>query len=694
MGSPLMPPMGGLPTEPTAQMPSPMPQAPPPSNQTLPMSQEDFAAWQERINQARAVRKVVATWWDANLKAYAPPMNGDPDAYGQNLNPNRDFTLVERKKADLFYQKPDVFLIPSPLMVGSEAILETHQTIVNEALGPDGVNAKLLVHQALFDVLCPAGTGWTVMGYDQAAIDTPMTHPVTQQPMTVPVPIYEACYWRSVSPKQGLIPHEFRSTQWDDAPWLGYDFEIPIRTAKRRGWVPDDYSGDDPDPELHFNVGIDDQATDSVVRGSLIFYKSSLYRDEVVHPQHYTMLVIVEGNDQGPAEHKDCPYQTLQNGTLTPDSMQGNPIHPLTIRTLTDSPYVASDCTISRPLSNELMTFRRQMVETRDATIPRNLYNTDVLPTDALMKAVRAPIGGMIGVPGDAFAGDGAIKPLQTGTYPRENLDFNALIDNDIARTHAIDASQSGADSGGDKTATEEQLKQSNVNARLGFERGIVLDWYCKGVTKYSSLIQRFYSLQQATQIVGPQAAQAWDNWRKKVPATLAFSALPDSTLRNDLAYERKRWRDEYSFFAPDPQINRSELLKFILPKLGYPQRVFNPQPPQKQAESTKPGISLKGEDFNPMNPQFPIVIEIARQGGIQISEQAIAQAQGAAMNQMLMGQVAAQATPTEGKGEPQTEHPGAVTPQESLNKHSADLTGGMQGSGMKAPMGAGGMVQ
>ena len=38
------------------------------------------------------------------------------------------------------------------------------------------------------------------------------------------------------------------------------------------------------------------------------------------------------------------------------------------------------------------------------------------------------------------------------------------------------------------------------------------------------------------------------------------------------------------------------------------------------------------------------------------------------------------------------TAHGGKVAPQESLSKHHADLTGGMQGTGQPAPLGPGGV--
>lgn len=675
MGSPLMPPVPPAMSGPVPSMPAPAPMAPPAG---LTMTPDEKKEWDDRLTKAREVRKKVAEWWDANLDQYAPDANVTPEQYGATLNTNRDFTLVERKKADLFYNRPDVIAIPSPLMKGSEAILDTHTTILNHALGPYGVDAKSLVHKALFDVLCPSGTGWTVMGYESTTIDTPTTDPLTGQPTTAPVPVYEGCFWRWLSPKQGLIPHDHKTTLWDDAPWLGYDFELSVRVAKRRGWVDDAYTGDAPDPELHFDTGTEaTSAGDAVCKGTIIFCKSSLYRDDIVHPGHYTQIVFIEGQEQ-PAVYKDCPYQTLDpQGKLTPDSLLGNPIHPLTIRTLTDSAYVPSDCTISRPQVNELNRFRGQMVQQRDANLMRFMYNTDTLPTDALQKAVRAPIGGMIGLPGDAFNGEGAIKEFPHGTYPRENFEFQSIIDNDLARTHALDANQSGADNAHEKTATESQIQQSNVSARLGFERGVVLDWYVKGVQKYSTLIQRFYAVDQAAAIVGPQAAGQWDPWRKQVPSSLAFTASPDSTLRTDLASDRQRKMQEYTFLANDPLIQRQELLKHLVIYLGYPQTVVNPQPPQKQPEPIRLSMAIASADLNPMLPQYANLYAILTAQGMQGLAPPI---QGAIFNQ-----------PPPPSAPGQTEHGGKVPQMEGLSKHAADKTGGMQGTGETAPMGTGG---
>jgi hypothetical protein len=662
------------------------------------MSPEDLKAWWGRIDASRALRKKASKWWESNLKAYAPSIDDSCDHYETEVNTNRDFTLVERKKADLFYQQPEVTLEPSPLMAGQEPLIEAHQHIVNELLGADGANVKPVAHQVLFDVLCTAGTGFTKIGYEQSGVMQEVADPQTGELVQVEVPVFSQIYWRHISPKQALIPADHTSTIWDDAPWLGWEGEMPLRVAKRKGWVPEDFEGSSPDKDLHFGESRGD-VKDSVVKFVEIYYKSALYRDDRVHPQHLTHLVLVDGKTSKgelvePAVHEDSPDQQFDDrGRLTKDSLIGFPIHPLTIRTVTDSPIVPSDCTISRPLVAELNRFREDMIRQRDANNMRWLANNDTLPPDALQKIVRSPIGGIIPIPGEAFVGDGAIKELPHGSYPRENFTFNDYLDNDLARTHAIDESQSGADASGSGTATEAQITQNNSNARLGFERGIVLDWYLKGVTKFSTLIQRYLDVEKAAEIIGPEPTQAWDQWRRSVPSALAFTALPDSTMRQDSAVARKQAMDVYSFLRRDEMVNPIPLLTNVARRFHLSAQVVAQNPPQKGPEPTKPGFSFKGDDLNPLNPQFPIVIEILRMAGVNVTPEAVKEAQGGALNQMM----AQQAVPTGdvGAGQPgaSTGHGGKQPQQESLSKHHAEMTGGMQGTGAPAPMAPGGLM-
>jgi hypothetical protein len=144
-----------------------------------------------------------------------------------------------------------------------------------------------------------------------------------------------------------------------------------------------------------------------------------------------------------------------------------------------------------------------------------------------------------------------------------------------------------------------------------------------------------------------------------------------------------------YSCLANDPYIQkgRAKLLEKLLRKHHVdPTGIVAPPDPGKP-EPPKLALSFKGEDL--IGPQAPIVIEILQQQGITISPQNVQLSQ-AMLQQSLM--LAAQAGAAEdAQAEGNTQHGGKLPQQESLSKHAADKTGGMQGVGGTAAMGAAG---
>jgi hypothetical protein len=343
-----------------------------------------------------------------------------------------------------------------------------------------------------------------------------------------------------------------------------------------------------------------------------------------------------------------------------------------------------------RPLVNELNKYREQQVQFRDAAVLKWGYKASAIPADAVSKMTRSPIAGMIALPDEAFPLEHNLVELPQGNLPRENFAGQQAIDDDIARSTAIDAAGAGVQSQTNQTATEAQIQQGNANARLDFERGVVLQWYVKGVTKFSTLIQRYLPVEQAAQIVGPQAAGLWDQWRKAVPSSLAFTAMPDSALRVDQAVDRKQATDFYSFIANDPycQNARVDVLKSLFRKHHLDPKNIAPPPPAKP-EPPKLSFSFKGEDL--VGPQAVIVLGIAEQLGIQIDPSWITISQGMLQQDMML---AAQADAQDAEAKGDAKHGGKLPQSESLSKHAADKTGGMQNTGAPAALGAaGGMV-
>jgi hypothetical protein len=677
-----------------------------------PTPQAKAKAWRGRITRAEARQKNWHAWWDACLKAYAPSVKDDPKGYQETVRTNRIFTIVERKSAELFYQKPEITVSASPLLeaLGPDGakVASAHGAILNEELGLDGVNVRELARRVIFDYLL-FSIGPTKIGFRSytkdvpTAVPTGAVDPLTGQPETaiqvIPVPVKREVFWENLSPKQFLIPADWTSTRFDEAPWLGFTFSMGLHEAKRlyKDKIPADFKGGDrKSDEREFDHGDAPDAMPSTdtVSGTEIWYRTSAFDPNESHPDHLSQIVLLDGIPE-PVEDRPSPDQTFDaQGRMTPDSLIGYPLHPLVIRTLTDAAYVMSDVAIALPLVQELDKFRTQMVQQRDATILRYFHNTDLLPNEALEKAIAAPLGGSVGLPGDAFPDiTRVIAAMPHGPFPRENFTMNDYLDNDLARTHAIDATSSGTTENS-QTATEAQLRQANVNVRLGWEQGFVADWYLRGVTKFSTLVQRYLDVDDAAQIVGQPAAQLWDKWRRESPTSLSFTMAPDSSLRNDTPLDRKQLQDVFTYLANDPSLNRSYLTTKLLTKyhLDPSQAILPPaQVPQPKPQPPNLSLAFKGEDLNPMSPQSPIVLDILSKMGVQIDPTAIQNAMG--LGQVAMAaqqaQAAAQAAAKGPDGQPP--HPGKAVPIESMDKHQADTTGAMQGSGQLMPQMSGG---
>jgi hypothetical protein len=283
--------------------------------------------------------------------------------------------------------------------------------------------------------------------------------------------------------------------------------------------------------------------------------------------------------------------------------------------------------------------------------------------------------GSIVILPGELFR-QGAIRPMDRSGFPPENFEFNGLLDNDLARASAVDATVSGTSAESGLTATEANLRQANVNVRLGWEQGFVADWFVTGASKYSSIVQQFLSVEDAAKIIGMKRAQLWDNARRAMPTRFAFSIEPDSSLRNDTPLHRKQFMEYYSFTAKDPMMNR-RYLDAKLARLFHidATRALLPQSqvPKPQPEPAIPSVAIK--DLAILgDPMVLAFIQANPQWGIAIPPE-------------VMQAMVAKAQ----QGQP--EHPGKLAPAESLDKHQTDETGGQNGSGQMTPMMGGGAL-
>ncbi len=689
-----------------------------PEDDLLGLTKDDLAKWRGRIDRAIAAQKTHHTWWDTCLKEYAPHVGEDPTQWRLRVRSNRAFAIVERKGGDLFFRQPDVTVKQSPLleelaMVNPQfaGLSSAHAAILNEKLGIDGVNVVNLMGQAIFDLEL-FGAGWTKIGYrawTKPVVTTvpgepiPQPDPLTGQMAMVPgpetmqtvdVPIKTECYWENVSPKCLIIPDDCRGTDFDkQASFLGRRFQMALTDA-RRTWgekIPKEFKPSAPKEDMYFDHGIGAStkmtSTDNVT-GVELWYKTALYSEDEIHPDHLTWLVLIDGIDV-PMEHEPSPDQTFdEQGRLTPDSLVGFPLHSVMTRVLTDSAYVMSDVAVALPQTMEMDAFREIAQEQRRINLLKLAFNTDELTVDELKKAMNMQQGGAIGLPPKAFvSGRLPLRAFDIHPIPPDDWALDAKLDNDLAQTFGIDANAQGVESAGSQTATEAGISQANRNVRAGKESNTVAEDYMRGVTKFSTLIQRYLSVEDAAAIVGQQKAQLWDSWRHAIPTRLAFTMLPDSALRNDTPLQRKQFLDAMTYAANDPNTDRRYLWeKFWELQHLDPTRAMIPaeQVPQPKPEQPKPSMAFKGEDFSPLSAQSPVMVDLWQKiTGVMIDPAAM-------QNALALGRLLTmlQPSPTEGDGKPDepAPHGGKLTQMTSLDKHQTDKSGGMQNTGELLP--------
>jgi hypothetical protein len=643
--------------------------------------------WRDEVARADRTAKTYHSDWDENLQWYT---GQSPDAaamVGKNadfVNVNVDFYQVEQKQATLFYETPELQLTGSGPLRGAEPIVQAHRQLLIASL--EEMDILPTVHQAIKDCLCVSGTGPVMLGYQPTLREVQPPEQlgsVLGLAQPIQVPIYEKFFAERFSPKKLLIPSDFTSTEWDKAPWLGMRFRMPLSVARREfaevlARNPRFEGTTTRDEHILDRDRRSEEATaQPYVDGQVIWYRAASFDDGPVHPELYRELVLIDGINE-PARHRDSPHQTiLPNGRLSADSLMGNPIHPLTIRTVPDQAYVPSDSQMTRPLVRELCKFRTQMVQERDANRPRILYDTEKLPPEVIAQIEAGTLGSLIGVEGGALAAGitSIMAEVTKGNAPRQAYIANDYIQRDIDKTLAIGPNQAGVNDENEGSATQTAIVDRTAQARQAHEQRQVLRWYLKLVDKLSALVCRYLTPPMVQVYIGPEAAQRWAQWDwRAAESRLVFSAKPDSQIRLDAAAERKFALDVYNFMAKDPNVNRIELLKNLCTKAGLdPSKVVVEQLPEKKPD-LKASLAVKGEDF--IGPQAPIIVDILRQMGLQITPIAVESASMDVATQIVMGL-------RDANGQTVTqpeEHGGPAEKTRPLSKQQGEQTGERSG--------------
>jgi hypothetical protein len=700
--------IGDLPALPMMLEPSDEPQGP---ILKIPISEEKVALFTKEIERARILREQLIAEWQVteNLARYAPAQKNDP-----GVNVGVDFRDVERKGAALFYDTPTINIQPGPDGNPQAAVL--HQELLNGLLSAQKMNAKATALKAIKDCLVAIQPAFTKIGYLPVTVDMPQMNPMTGQPEMGPVVVHDEVFWSRMSGKAGLLPVDFRDTDYDRSPWIGYDFKKPVSQARRDFNLPLDWSPPTGGTrEVTFSENKDPAgSSDPQVTGTELWYRACLFDDTVSHPELLRCLVLVDGWPT-PVKHENAPWQTLdQTGRLTPDSIQGYPIHPLALRDFPDSAWVPADCSQTGPLTVEINTYLTQAKAKRDSN--RLILMTDVSKIDiegagriadmAIFKGMELAI---LPVQENALIGDGAMKQVPTLDLGRETYLGLEIFEQKRDQILGITAPQGGVQNDSARTATEIATVQRNADARFEQERQRVINWWLAGVRKLSAFVVR-YGDRCAEDILGKQRAQQWMQFRQQgMLGAFTYEILIDSGRYVDIESDRRQFLQILNYSAKSPFINQQTLWAEFAKKFGYDPQQWLAQPQPPKPEPPKMSLTFNGDDL--AEPQSSMVVEVLAAQGIQISPQAISNMVLALKAKQQAEQAAAltKANPVLGlmanppqpepappppgppgmpPGNPAT--PGTADQAERLDKHGLQESGSLPGAGAAPGPGAG----
>ncbi len=637
------------------------------------------AFWRQEIERAEARKKPEITKWRENLRRYEgeTPKTSDSDSIPVNI----DFSNTEQKKSQLFFKAPDLYLEPLQPNLQDAALL--FQNVLNNQLGPDGINVLETVEACLFNAVCVSAVGPSIIEYRAEMISkiVPVHDELNQpvigedgQPVTQtvidPVPMFERYEWKEFSPAKLLLCPGFLSTNYDKAPWIGreIDDDPDLLGIDEVMQTPDRGAATE---ETSLATSEDMKLQRSPTRAYEIFYRAHLFDPDVKNPEKIRRLVLIQGSKrdrQTVKIHEDFKHQRFDDDGRFVRGMRGYPIHPLCIRKVTDQPYPPSDSTISRPQVDELSDSRTQMRKHRRRNVQRIGINGQKIDKEFTAKMESMDEQSILVFDGPVRDED--MRPLATGHYPQENFAIIGTIQRDIDKTWGFGANQQGVSEATGHTATEIATINQAKDERIEFEAEKVNRWYLRGAEKISSLFQLYATHEQLVPIVGEDGTARLETWNKdKIQGRFAFKIKRDSTKRLDSTEEFNKVLRAYNLSANDPYANREALLRKLYTLLGLDPKSYIAKPSEPPPEKPKISIALRGEDL--VNP---VVVSMLRQLGYQIDPNAVAEA---GMSSVIAAVHEAVKPPMK---RPQTAHGGAAAQVPPVSKRDADITGERRG--------------
>ena len=559
-----------------------------------------------------------------------------------------DWTLTKTKAAQLFSQMPQVRLVPKHAMFG--AAVPVAAKIQNDLLKVAGVES--VMGEVVVDCVNAAGIGAAIVRYESlsdttnvSAVDpvaiqmAAMATPDAPAPVADPAqPVQKAPMARitdrrfcvdRVSPSDLLWPVHFRLSDWNKCPWLGHTDRgqwamvkklfPPDPEKNRRGLTDEDKEKvigaafKRRDQDISSLTETDRKSQGELVEYDEIFYWRYLYHEDEKYYDAIHRVVFVAGIDE-PVVNEPWTGQKFDQGTYLGSCLL--PIRILTLNYITDEAIPPSDSAVIRPQVKELQQSREDMKDQRKHSKPLRWFDVDRVDPNISGDLVKGTWQGMIPTIG---AGDKAIGEVSRTAYPRENLEFDRMLKQDIQEAVSIGPNQQGTFASGERSAREAGIVDRAFQTEIGLQRARVATFFI-GIAEVLFGLWALYGEVEPLGIGasigedGLQKLQTWD--RQSINQKFIAEVRADLMVRVEAKDVVEQITSVLNVTAQSGFINPKPLITRILDASGIDPSEVIVEPKPKGPEPPKISYTFKGEDL--LNPFVIAIILKTGQGPTQ----------------------------------------------------------------------------
>ena len=571
------------------------------------------SAFKRRIERSKREKREFTSDWQNNVDR----RRGKPTATDSDDNRQRvpvDWSHTKAKISALFSQLPRVICTAEANDYKPAAhIFGKH---LNKRLKKGGIEATMF--EVLPDVINKSGFGAAMVRFE-ATMDVREVPVVADADLSLmdTIAIRMGFKQREMTEQEYTVDRrfvvgrvspddllwdadEFDGSDFDTSPWIGHSGRMTPAEAQREFKLTDEQlekaigdtreGMDKPEKEYEGTT----KPEGDVVCYDEIFYWRYLFHEDEKYFKAIQRMVFIDGLGNEPIVNEPWKGQRFDEELGSYLGSCRFPIQVLTFNYLSDEPIPPSDSSMMRPQVDELEKSRFQMALNRDHSRPIRWVNIDRTDADIWTALMNGDWQHFIPTQGP---GDKVVGEVARAAYPRDNMEHDRVIKQDLMETGGVGQNQLGSLASGERSAAEAKITQGHFSTRTSQERARTVSFFL-GLADVMAGLMCLYDDFELPETKDMEALEMWD--RTRINHELVFSTRGDSSVLLDAGQRFDRLErflniaGKSGYFDPVDTLREMAELSDIDPE--------SIQPPQPKGPE-KPNVSYRfsGEDM--MNP-------------------------------------------------------------------------------------------